>query len=154
MDRKLTALLLVGIAMLTTGSLKATSPVQDQTAGNDVATRLPESSGRPAGIDRASLTPMHRDILDAVELERASVQALNQRFTQAVSPGEKLAIQQELESVKKAGMLAVLDIQLRYARAEGRTEVVQQLEAAVERVRNPSPMPGSGETLLQKAGSR
>lgn len=112
---------------------------------------VPEKAPRP--VDRAALTPMQREIFDAVETERKQIEELNHRFTRATLPDEKFLIQKEIESVKKHGMIRVFEIQVSYARAAGHEEAAIRLEAAIDGIRNPKRLPGSGETMLERAGS-
>lgn len=117
-----------------------------------VPQRTPESPVEPRAIravEPRNLSPMHREILESVELERARVEELNLRFARAVVLSEKLSIQREIEAIKLGGQVRVLEIQLRYARAAGRSDVVSQLEASIESIRNPKeierpekPVPG------------
>jgi hypothetical protein len=144
---------LVVLTMTAAVSFQAVSPATETAPGTDhpvMEAPVPEVKIRP--VDRAALAPMHREIFDAVESERAEVEALNLRFTRAVLPADMLAIQKEIEALKKNGMIKVLEIQLRYAEEEGRSEVATQLETAIEAIRNPKRTRNSGETMLEKVG--
>jgi hypothetical protein len=93
------------------------------------------------GLRRAeetrNLTPMHREIRDALDLEGTRLQELNARL-QSVRPGpEFLELQREVEAVKKAGQITVFEIQLRHARAEGRVEDADQLAEAIHILHEP-----------------
>lgn len=146
----------IGLAVLVlsaVGSFLAVSPAREASATTDASVMeapVPEKEARP--VDRARLTPMHLEILDHVESEAAQVEALNRRFIQAVLPVDRLAIQKEIEAIKKSGMIKVLEIQLRYAEEGGRSEAATQLKTAIEAIRNPRPLQTSQPTLLERMG--
>ena len=127
----------------------------DSPAGSPAVVQAgPAPAGAPepavVATPREKLSPMHREIFDAVEAERADVKALSTRYAGAALLSEKLEIQKQIEAVKRAGMILVFEIQLRYARAEGRAEVVRQLETAIDAVKNPKALENSGPTVLEK----
>jgi hypothetical protein len=136
------ALALVGLSAA--GVVQAVSPPPPTRAEIEAAQAAqppaPATTPAPAvdrAVERARLTPMHREIADAVETEQAAVEALNRRFLEAPQVTEKMAIQKEIEAIKKNGMLAVFEIQLRYAVADGRTAAAEQLRTTIEAMKNP-----------------
>jgi hypothetical protein len=156
MNRRSYLKLALLVSLLSAGAVRAASPAKEPVAvpdgpvagGPAVETPAPVSNTRV--VDRSRLAPMHREILDAVESERAQVEELSLRYSRAVLPAEKIAIQKEIETIKKNGMIAVYEIQLRYARAAGREETVRQMEAAIEAIRNPKPAQGQVKRLLER----
>jgi len=123
----------------------------DSESGLSRPTVAPERT--PRAVDRASLSPMHREILDATEGERSQVEELNRRFVTAMLASDKLAIQREIESIKKTGQIAVMEILLRYARAEGRAEAIRQMEATLEMLQHPNDARGIGPMMPGRVGT-
>jgi hypothetical protein len=128
----------------------ATPAADKSVSGSPGMEALRPEKGAPR-VDREKLSPMHREIYDAVESERAQIQALSRRFAQTDLAADRLTIQKEIESIKKGGQLTVLEIQLRYARAGKHDEAVRQLEKAIDALKNPKLPQGSGPTLLEQA---
>jgi hypothetical protein len=94
---------------------------------------------QPAGRDAASmsrrpLTPMHAEIQAALEEEAAAIAALEARFRAEQDPAAALAIQVSIQHTKVDGQLRVLGIQANYARQEGRTQMADELEAAIRQI--------------------
>jgi TolA-binding protein len=145
-------IVLFGSALLVCAgtTLQAKPPAQDHSTTSAInETKPPEA--RLVPVDVQNLTPMHREIRESLETEQARVQELNRRFIEAVLLSEKIAIQKEIEEIKKGGQVAVLEIQLRYARSEARPQDVKQLEAAIEALKNPKPLRGSGVPLVEQS---
>jgi len=154
MKRKTYVMIAMMAAATWSGPLHAAPPANEPGGPADAPVREaePPKEGE-VSMDVRNLSPMHREIFDAVEEERARVEDLNERFLRAALAQEKLAIQQEIEAVKRDGMIAVLEIQLRYATAEGRAEMAAQLETAIEAMKNPKLSEVSAPTMLERAGS-
>lgn len=136
MNTKSTALALLIVAVL--------APDLSAAAPTGAAEPTPATTAPPArSVDRSRLSPMHRDIADAVEAEKARVEELNRRYSTTSLLADRIAIQKDIEAIKKEGLLTVLEIQLRYAESEGRSEVATQLRTSIEAVRNPKPGPAA-----------
>lgn len=137
MNTRPTALALLIVAVLATEP-SAAEPTK-------TAEPTPATIAAPArAVDRSRLSPMHRDIADAVEEEKARVEELNRRYLATSLLADRIAIQKQIEAIKKEGLLTVLEIQLRYAELEGRSEVATQLRTTIEAVRNPKSEPAVG----------
>jgi len=153
MNRKTCLSVVVLMSVIGAAVARTGSPAGPLSTPDGSAIKIP--AGAPEhtvqATPREKLSPMHREIFDAVEAERAQVEALSDRYALAVLPGQKLEIQKEIEAAKKAGIISVFEIQLRYARAEGRDPVVHQLENAIDAVKTPKIPQGSGPTVLEKA---
>ena len=147
MNRSQTVLALSLVTLSAAGVVQAISPPAPTRAETEAAQAGQPSAPAPPlapRIERARLSPMHQEIEAAVEAERSSVDALNRRFLVAPLAREKLAIQKEIEAIKKNGMITIYEIQLRYATAEGRTAAVEQLRTTLEALRNPKARPEFG----------
>jgi hypothetical protein len=154
-NRKQSALALVWLTLSAAAVVQVVSPPEPTQAETRAALAAQPSEEAPAttpveaevapdaapatarAVDRAPLSPMHRDIGAALKQEKALVEELNRRFLAAPLPTERIAIQKEIEAAKKNGMIAVFEIQLRYAEAEGKTTAVEQLRTTLEAIRNP-----------------
>jgi hypothetical protein len=137
MNTRPTALALLIVAVLATEP-SAAEPTK-------TAEPRPATIAAPGrAVDRSRLSPMHRDIADAVEAEKARVEELNRRYLTSSLLAERLAIQKQIEAIKQEGLLTALGIQLRYAELEGRSEVATQLRTTIEAIRNPKSGPAAG----------
>jgi hypothetical protein len=94
----------------------------------------PTASAPPA---ERPLTPMQAEIKQVLEDEKTAVAELETRFTQTTDQAAALEIQKKIQETKLGTELKVLGIQAGFARAEGRTAVAEQLEAAIREMTTP-----------------
>lgn len=81
--------------------------------------------------------PMMAEIRAVLDGERATLARLNQRFRAAVDGTDAEAIQKEIAQVKLDSEMAVLRVQVKYARAGGREAVAAFLEGAIRAMQSP-----------------
>ena len=94
------------------------------------------STLRPA----QTLSPMMLEIESLLAAERAAVEVLAARLEKTHDGQALIALQREVEALKQETQLGILEVQLRYARAAGRDEVVAELERALAARKQP-PVP-------------
>ena len=102
------------------------------------------SPRRAAAFTDPAIASMHAEIEASLARERQSVEALQARFAQTTDPQAALAVQREVEQVKKETQLDVLRIQLRHAQETEATEAAAALQIAVDRFAVP-PAPTSAQ---------
>lgn len=78
----------------------------------------------------ARLQPI-RDLLQQRDFALAELQA---RYSQAASNVEALRIQREMHDLKRGTETALLRVQLEFAREEGQSEKIDELERILERI--------------------
>jgi hypothetical protein len=83
---------------------------------------------------------MMTEIRALVADERRSLASLNQRFHRTTDQAAALTLQREIAQLKLGTELALLRVQARYARAEGRLSVAAHLENAIRELESP-PVP-------------
>ena len=131
--------ILIGIlAVLSHPAISATDSVRRQanvTPGT-TETLAPPTAGLPT-LPREKMSPMHQEIFATLDQEKARVDELNAQATKNMSAAEFLALQQQIEETKKGAQISVLEIQLRYAQAEGRQVQVSELSEAIDMIRHP-----------------
>jgi hypothetical protein len=106
------------------------------------AASAPAGAAAPAaGIDAtappASLTPMQAEIAQVLASERATVAQLQERLVAAKGTAPALELHKQVQDTKLQAQLTILRIQVRYARAEGRELVAEQLETAIRDMTTP-----------------
>ena len=98
----------------------------------------------------AMMTEIHALVAD----ERRSLAALNERFHRTTDQAAAIALQREIAQLKLGTEIALLRVQARYARAEGRLAVAAHLDDAIRELESPPvppqtavrPSPTSAET--------
>ncbi len=83
------------------------------------------------------LSPMMQEIQIAMETARLQVADLKLRHDAAVNDEEAMDIMREVVRVKRESRVEMMRIQLRYARLDGNTELVAELEDIVSRMTAP-----------------
>lgn len=103
---------------------------------------LPRAEADTTAISAASPAPTELGIAvaGALEAERSRVSALQALFDVAATDDAALAIQREIERVKSETELEILQIQARHARAAGRVEEADRIEAAARQLTEPLPV--------------
>lgn len=102
-------------------------PATDPVAG---VTRLPAESV-------VELTPMQQEIRVVLEDHDRELEKLQAELATATDERQALEIQKKIHELKQSVEPAVLNIQLRHARAKGHDEAVAGLEAALEALESP-----------------
>ena len=75
------------------------------------------------------------EFAEAIEANRLTVLALQERYDTARLPGERLAIDREIERVKFEGEVRLMQIQVEYARLAGHDDVAAAIEAEIDTMR-------------------
>lgn len=116
-----------------------------------VATIL--DAGAPAGAPRKAVAAadpaiarMQAEIEANLARERQTVEELQARFARTTDPQAALALQHEVEQVKKDAQLEVLRIQLRHAQESGATQAARELQTAVDQFAVP-PAPSGARAM-------
>jgi hypothetical protein len=94
--------------------------------------------------------------------EHRTLVALNERFRRTTDPAAALALQREIAQLKFGTEIALLRVQARYARAEGRPSVAAHLENAIRELESPPvprqtavrPAPPSAEATAASGAQR
>jgi hypothetical protein len=94
--------------------------------------------------------------------EHRSLAALNERFRRTTDQAAAITLQREIAQLKLGTEIALLRVQARYARAEGRLSVAAHLENAVRELESPPvprqsavrPSPTSTETTTAPNAQR
>ena len=97
---------------------------------------------------------MMTEIRTLVADERRALAALNERFRRTTDQAAAIALQREIAQLKLGTEIALLRVQARYARAEGRLAVAAHLDDAIRELESPPvppqtavrPSPTSAET--------
>jgi hypothetical protein len=84
----------------------------------------------PAG-DAGARTPLMEEISALLESEQTRLILLYEQFDASHSETDALAIQKQIEDLKRTTEIGVLQVQLRHARLEDRREAVLRLERAL-----------------------
>jgi hypothetical protein len=90
-----------------------------------------------AQVIAPTLSPMHQEIADLHERLTNEVKDLAARFTASSDLQQRLALQLRIDEAKRGMQLGSLEIQLRYAQAEGREDAATKLAEAIEQFKNP-----------------
>ena len=83
------------------------------------------------------ISPMMQEIQANFESARAEVAELLKRHEAAISSEEKLQILREAAEIKRESRIEMMRIQLRYARQDGKEELVAELEDIIAKMTAP-----------------
>lgn len=110
----------------------------------------PEVAQAPSGGLRAPghLSPMMQDIHTLVQQEQAAIEALRARLEQTRDPSEQLQLQREVEQTKRESLWSIMEVQIRYARSEGRTQAAEELAKGLNIARQMAAGAQAPTTLL------
>jgi hypothetical protein len=109
------------------------APVVARGAGPAAAAGAPvDSAVRPAPVH-----PMMGEIRAALEAEQSKLLELRARMNATRDPASHLAIQREVEQVKRGTEIAILRIQAAHARRDGRAALADRIDAAIEEMLRP-----------------
>ena len=84
-----------------------------------------------------------------MEQERAQLEPLREAYRKAADPDEALKLERKIGEIKSRTEEAVLQIQLKYARAEGKSDRVEALENLLIQRAAPA-MAKSGEAPVRR----
>jgi hypothetical protein len=82
-------------------------------------------------------SPFAREVARRIESEGRALVELHRRFEAAKDTPTALAIQQEIEALKRETEVFLLRLQAERARREGRPELAARIEQAIETITNP-----------------
>jgi hypothetical protein len=133
MSRTLTSILAIFALAVLAGGVAAEVPKEGAVAQVEAAL-APADAGKTV---QPQLGPMHQEIAALNERLKVEVNELASRFAQASDPQQRLAIQRRIDEAKRSIHLGSLEIQLRYAQAEGREAAAALLTQAIEQFKNP-----------------
>jgi hypothetical protein len=121
-------------------------------SARDVVRSADAPTAAPAGAAPVGVTPapvpqpavsrssaLMTEIRAALDAERDRVAALDARVRACTDRRQALALQREIESVKRDTEVTLLRIQATHARRAGRTALAERLEAAVAEMLAPPP---------------
>ena len=91
----------------------------------------------------AKLRPLPFALREVLLDERDQLSVLLARHAEAMDPMQRLAIQKEIEVLKAATEVSLVNVQITHARRDGRSDDLEKLEAVLER------MTAAPETKLQ-----
>ena len=132
-----TWIVVFAITLAVSGFAAAQAPVEPES----VRIEAGPAPAEPSKLVKPQLSPMHQEIAALQERLTQEVAELGQRFTAAADAQARLQIQLRIDKAKRDMQLGSLEIQLRYAQAEGREEVAAKLEQAIETFKNPVAIP-------------
>jgi hypothetical protein len=92
----------------------------------------------PGNLEMPAISPMLAEIQAVMDSTRVLEAILRESYGEDESDDLQLAIAE----LKKASRLQILDIQLRFAHEEGRTELARRIRASIEDLQRPA-APGS-----------
>jgi hypothetical protein len=122
----------------------AAAPASAATVGVTPAPATPPAAGRPSAL--------MTEIRAALDAERDRVVALDARVRACTDRRQALALQREIESVKRDTEVTLLRIQATHARRAGRTALADRLEAAVAEMLAPPPPAATPVVRPEPAG--
>jgi hypothetical protein len=80
------------------------------------------------------LPPRLRAIREVLDAQNSKLVELQARYEAATSDDQALLVQREMHELKRGTELAMINAQLEFARQEGNTEKIAELEAILESV--------------------
>jgi hypothetical protein len=86
-------------------------------------------------------SPMMVEIKQLIADQNLAVEALGTEMSRTEDPDRKMEILQSIHEIKTGTEVAILRVQLRYARQEGRLETARKIEEAIEYLTSPRPVP-------------
>jgi hypothetical protein len=94
------------------------------------------------------------EVRERLELEQSQLAKLNEAYRQASDDAAATQVRLQIHELKTGTEAAILEIQLRHARAAGEPAVVEQLEAVLESADALPPQSRGADPVLRKAGGR
>ena len=84
---------------------------------------------------------MHAELAQLLEQQQADVAAISKQIVTSKSAQEQHELHLRAAMLKQFGQIAVLELQLKYARQANASKQVEELESAVEQLRKSQPAP-------------
>lgn len=112
----------------------------------------PQAAGVPE--PRATVSPMMQEVQTALAQEATAIQALQNNLANAHTEQDALRILREISQRKQDTEIAVLGIQVRYARRAGHEEAAVRMEQAIARILDPEPVEPSPEARREAEALR
>ncbi len=109
----------------------------DQDA--EIPSSLVKADAQPA--PERELSPMMVEIESLLEAEKLAVEERRVQMTQTTDMAQRVALMDEIHQLKTDTELEILRVQLRYAQQEGHLDTAQEIEAAIEFMTGPRPVP-------------
>ncbi|MFH1841940.1 MAG: hypothetical protein ABIF77_01935 [bacterium] len=118
-------------------------PANPEPANNGPANTGPESTPPTVAAVASDqpLTPRMQEITALIEAERETLRQLQAQLDAALDQDTHLQIIKKIEQLKLDTEIGILEIQLKYARLEGKLDTVAELEEAILKLTS-SPEPG------------
>jgi hypothetical protein len=91
----------------------------------------------PAAPAERPLSPMMAEIEDALAATRETVAELGDLYRATTDQAAALSLLERIREAKRAGHVEIYEIQLRYARQEGRRETAAELEQVIAGLTSP-----------------
>jgi hypothetical protein len=130
-------LLVLPVTLL--AAFASSAAIAADTSTAPVAVSVPEAVPAATGLNRAALSPMMQEILEAWDAHAAAIAVLEQRIEATTDATDAIALQQEIESLRRQVEIQILGIQAHHARLAGRLEQAAEIEAAIEAMTAPPP---------------
>ena len=105
-------------------------------------------------VSPENLSPRLLEIRERLELEQAQLAKLDEAYRQASDDAAATQARLQIHELKTGTEAAILEIQLRHARANGKVALVERLEADLEAINNPVTPRGAGEPAERRGGGR
>ena len=128
---------LVTPAALPVSSLAGASPAPMKSTPSTLEAGSDEAGAPARIVPKRPRTPMDVELFRVLDQQRETLAALRTRFRDAKDDRAALAIQREIDRVKRDTEISLLRIQADWAKRAGRTEAASQLEAAIEQILHP-----------------
>jgi len=127
--------LLTPLCLALAVAASAAEPESSAPANARPATEKSVVAAQPA--QPAPHTPMALEIDALLDAARSTVAVLQEQFENATNDKTAVDLIRQIEEAKKNAELDILRVQLKYARAEGRTALAAELTAALTRMTTP-----------------
>lgn len=129
---------LVPLAVAATLALGAIpGVVQGQEQAPAVSVQAGPGPAPKQALAPSDLSPMHEEIAAMRQALGLEVTRLAEQLKATSDPGSQTELQLRIDKAKTDMRVGSLEIQLRYARQEGREELVSKLEVAIHQFQNP-----------------
>jgi hypothetical protein len=136
-----------------TAPSRAQAPAEPAKSTPDSPVVASEETSAPARvIPKRPRTPMDVELFAVLDRQREALAALRTRFREAKDDRTALAVQREIDRVKRDSEISLLRVQADWARRAGRIEAASQIEAAIEQILHPKAPLAVGRVQRDPAG--
>ena len=112
-----------------------------------------EDGSTPARIvPKRPRTPMDVELFAILDRQREALAALRTRFKDAKDDRTALAVQREIDRLKRDTEISLLRVQADWARRAGRVEGARRIEAEIGQIQNPKAPLAVGRVQRDPAG--